>query len=360
MANRLMQNIIEQMSPAYPCTIGIVDDAGFILACSDYQLIDSRININLPSEKTDAIVSNNNFSLRLIHSSQIPVFYAFVKGCGKEAETFVNILAVSIVNIREYAEDKFSSSNFIKNVIMDNILPGDVYIKSRELHFDTDTARVCFLVRITDKTNVSVFDILYSMFPDRQKDFIFSISSEDIAIVKEIPINTKVEALTKIGNNIVNTLANDYMTKVQVGIGTIVTSIKELARSFKEAQISLEIGKVFDEEENVIRYDNLGIARLIYQLPTTLCEMYMKEVFKNGSMESLDNETIFTIQKFFENNLNVSETSRKLFVHRNTLVYRLEKIKKITGLDLRDFDNAIVFKVAMMVKKYLNANPVKY
>ena len=145
-----------------------------------------------------------------------------------------------------------------------------------------------------------------------------------------------------------------------MGIGTTVTGVKDLARSFKEAQVALEVGKVFDTERPIISYDNLGIARLIYQLPTTLCDMFLKEVFKRGSIESLDHETLFTIQRFFENNLNVSETSRKLFVHRNTLVYRLEKIKKITGLDLREFEDAIVFKVALMVKKYLSSNPVKF
>ena len=145
-----------------------------------------------------------------------------------------------------------------------------------------------------------------------------------------------------------------------IGIGTIVMGIKDLARSFKEAQVAMEVGKVFDTEKTIVSYDNLGIARLIYQLPTTLCDMFLKEVFKRGSIESLDHETLFTIQRFFENNLNVSETSRKLFVHRNTLVYRLEKIKKITGLDLREFEDAIVFKVALMVKKYLSSNPVKF
>ena len=157
-----------------------------------------------------------------------------------------------------------------------------------------------------------------------------------------------------------DTLGSEFYTRVVVGIGTIVSGVKELSKSFKEAQVSLEVGKVFDTEKSIGSYNNLGIARLIYQLPTTLCEMFLKEVFKKGSIDSLDHETLFTIQKFFENNLNVSETSRKLFVHRNTLVYRLEKIKKLTGLDLREFDHAIVFKVALMVKKYLTANPVKY
>ena len=160
--------------------------------------------------------------------------------------------------------------------------------------------------------------------------------------------------------SIADTLSGEFFTHAVIGIGSAVEGLKDIARSFKEAQIALEVGKVFDNEKTIVRYENLGIARLIYQLPTTLCETFLHEVFKRGSIESLDQETLFTIQKFFENNLNVSETSRKLFVHRNTLVYRLEKIKKITGLDLREFDHAIVFKIALMVKKYLKANPVKY
>ena len=146
--------------------------------------------------------------------------------------------------------------------------------------------------------------------------------------------------------------------RVVIGIGTIAMHLRELAKSYKEAQIAIEVGKVFDTEKYIINYENLGIGRLIYQLPTTLCEMFLVEVFKKNPIDSLDQETLFTIHKFFENNLNVSETARKLFVHRNTLVYRLEKIKKLTGLDLREFDDAITFKVALMVKKYLTSRGI--
>jgi carbohydrate diacid regulator len=198
------------------------------------------------------------------------------------------------------------------------------------------------------------------LFPDKAKDFVININETDIALVKEIRNGIESRDLEKLACSIVDTLGSEFYTQVSVGIGTVVSSIKELAASFKEAQIALEVGKVFDTERNIVSYDNLGIARLIYQLPTTLCDMFLREIFKRGSIESLDQETLFTIQKFFENNLNVSETSRKLFLHRNTLVYRLEKIKRLTGLDLRKFDDAIVFKMALMVKKYLTANPVKY
>ena len=217
-----------------------------------------------------------------------------------------------------------------------------------------------FLISVVASNDVSAYDVIQNLFPDKNKDFVFNITETDIVLVKEVKNNTDVKDLEKLARSISDTLSSEFFTKVNVGIGTPVLGIKELARSFKEAQTALEVGKVFDTDKNIVSYDNLGIARLIYHLPTTLCDTFLKEVFKKNSIESLDHETLFTIQKFFENSLNVSETSRKLFVHRNTLVYRLDKIKKLTGLDLREFDHAIIFKIALMVKKYLAANPTKF
>ena len=276
------------------------------------------------------------------------------------AAKFCGVLAISLLTIKQYYDEKYDRSNFIKNVILDNILPGDIYLKARELRFNTDVSRVCMLIKITNKSDVSAYDVIQNLFPDKTKDFIININETDIALVKEIRSDIEMKDLDKLASSIVDTLSSEYYIHCMIGIGTIVVGIKDLARSFKEAQVAMEVGKVFDTEKTIVSYDNLGIARLIYQLPTTLCDMFLKEVFKRGSIESLDHETLFTIQRFFENNLNVSETSRKLFVHRNTLVYRLEKIKKITGLDLREFEDAIVFKVALMVKKYLSSNPVKF
>ena len=203
------------------------------------------------------------------------------------------------------------------------------------------------------RADVAVVDLLAGMFPDRQQDFVLSINEKDVAIVKQITPTTEKEDLLKIARQIEQTLHTELFIKTMIGIGTVASHLRELADSYKEAQVAIEVGKVFDTEKTIINYENLGIGRLIYQLPTTLCEIFLSEVFKKNSIDALDQETLFTINKFFENNLNVSETSRKLFVHRNTLVYRLEKIKKLTGLDLREFDDAIIFKVALMVKKYL-------
>lgn len=361
MSNRLFQGVIHQMRDAIDRTIGVIDETSVIIACSELGCIgevnDSITADTLTNAGTFVV---NGYTYKSFGSRPRPEYAVFVSGNDSEAGRYASLLAVSLSSIKQYYDEKYDRSNFIKNVIMDNILPGDIYLKARELRFNSDVTRVCMLIKITTKTDVSAYDVIQNLFPDKNKDFVININENDIALVKEIRSGIEPKDLEKLASSIVDTLSSEFYTHCVVGIGTIVTGIKDLARSFKEAQVALEVGKVFDTEKSIVNYDNLGIARLIYQLPTTLCDMFLKEVFKQGSIEALDHETLFTIQKFFENNLNVSETSRKLFVHRNTLVYRLEKIKKITGLDLREFEDAIIFKVALMVKKYLLSNPTKF
>ncbi len=361
MSNRLFQGIVHQMRDSIDRVIGVVDETATVISCSDLTRIgETSEYLVLDLNDSQDIFVRDGYTYKPFGSRAKSEYAVFVEGTDDMAVKFCNLLAISLSSIKQYYDEKYDRNNFIKNVILDNILPGDIYVKARELHFNTDITRVALLIRIVSANDISAFDVIQNLFPDKQKDFVFNISETDIVLVKEIKNNIETKDLEKLACSIVDTLGSEFYTKVVVGIGTTVVGVKDLAHSFKEAQVALEVGKVFDTEKTIISYDNLGIARLIYQLPTTLCEMFLREVFKRGSIESLDQETLFTIQKFFENNLNVSETSRKLFVHRNTLVYRLEKIKKLTGLDLREFDHAIIFKVALMVKKYLTANPVKY
>lgn len=361
MPNRLFQGIINQMREVLDRTIGVVDESGTVIACSELgQIGEARKGIISAGVFSGAQICVDNCTYKAFGNSVRPDYAVFVDGTDDMSKHYADIIAVSLDQIKQNNDEKFDRSNFVKNVILDNILPGDIYIKSRELHFNNDASRVVFLIRVTQDTDVSVYDVIQNFFPDKTQDLVIDINEKDIALVKEVRPNVDSKDLEKLARSICDTLSTEFYCNAVVGIGTRVTGIKDLAHSFKEAQVALEVGKVFDTEKSIISYENLGIARLIYQLPTTLCDMFLKEVFKRGSIDSLDQETLFTIQKFFENNLNVSETSRKLFVHRNTLVYRLEKIKKLTGLDLREFDDAIVFKVALMVNKYLDSSPIKY
>ncbi|MBQ1552283.1 MAG: helix-turn-helix domain-containing protein [Clostridia bacterium] len=361
MSSRLFQQLIHQMKDVISPAFGVVDEGGTIIACSDL----SRIGEEVGSSVTPCFSSNGSVVIdgRTYHAfgAQIhPEYAVFVDGDDEKSASDAAIIAISLSSVKQYYDEKYDRSNFIKNVILDNILPGDIYLKSRELHFNNDATRAVLLLRISEPTDVSVYDIVQNLFPDKTRDFVININETDIALVKEVRPDIDSRDLEKLGRSISDSIGAECYIRMLVGIGSPVTGIKELARSFKDAQVALEVSKVFDTEKTIISYEHLGIARLIYQLPTTLCEMFLKEVFKRGSIDNLDQDTLFTIQTFFDYNLNVSETSRQLFVHRNTLVYRLEKIHERTGLDLRDFDDAIVLKVALMVKRYLDTRPDRF
>lgn len=356
MPNNYIRTLVYQFRDVFDRKIGVIDETGFIISPNSPKEIDASVETILEKCADTGSVYHFAGCTFVAFGKGKTEFIAFASGEDDEAVKCCKVLGVSVENVKLLYDEKYDRGNFIKNIILDNILPGDIYAKARELNINYDAKRVVFDIEKEDIASgeVNVREIIEGLFPDTEHDFVITVDNENIVLVKDLDDEVSQDRLNKIANTIVDTLQTEALITVTVGIGTAANGVRELAKSYKEAQIAIEVGKAFDEEKTVINYENLGIGRLIYQLPTTLCELFLSEVFKTGSIDSLDRETLLTIQKFFENNLNVSETSRQLYVHRNTLVYRLDKVQKLTGLDLRILDHAIVFKVAMMVKKYLN------
>ena len=358
MSSRIFQNVIIQMKDAVDRTIGVVDEQGFVVASSELAMIGSRLDdFHLYEfDGSERPVTTGSRTYYALYSPGAKFDYAaFSEGVDALSHTICAIAAVAFNEAKNNYEEKHNKAAFVKNIISDNILPGDVYVRAKELHFVTDEIRSVILVRQSDSSDGAAVEVVQRLFPDKQNDFVININETDIAVIKSVPHAEDSEEARKAANMIEKALCDELGVRCVIGISTNAHHLRELADRYKEAQVAIDVGKVFEEGKTVICYESLGLGRIIYQLPTTLCEMFLNEVFKKNPIETLDEDTLETINKFFENNLNVSETSRKLYVHRNTLVYRLEKIKKLTGLDLREFDHAIVFKVAMMVKKYLDS-----
>ena len=356
MTNHIFTEVVQQMKAATDRQIGVIDADGTVIACSDPDQLGAKLPklARVITLSDDQVMHFSGRTIKALTNFGNSFDYAvYVSGEDELAGSLCIMAQVTLNYTKLYYEEKHDKATFVKNIITDNILPGDIYIRAKELHFPSDQCHIVFLVRQMGTGDVSAVDVLQGLFPDKQQDFVISINETDAAVVKTVSADVEQSELLELAGTIEETLKSQLYIKTTIGIGGVAEHLRELADSYKEAQVAIEVGKVFDTEKTVITYENLGIGRLIYQLPTTLCEIFLDEVFKKNSIDTLDQETLFTINKFFENNLNVSETSRKLFVHRNTLVYRLEKIKKLTGLDLREFDHAIIFKVALMVKKYL-------
>lgn len=266
----------------------------------------------------------------------------------------VGKLAVfQIQNLLVAYKERYDKDNFIKNLLLDNLLLVDIYNRAKKLHIETAVRRVVYIIETHNEKDLNALETVRSLFSSKTKDFITAVDEKNIILVKELKAGESYEDLEKTAKIIIDMLGTEAMTKAHVAYGTIVNEIKEVSRSYKEAKMALDVGKIFYGDKDVIAYSNLGIGRLIYQLPLPLCRMFIKEIFDSRSPDDFDEETLTTINKFFENSLNVSETSRQLYIHRNTLVYRLDKLQKSTGLDLRVFEDAITFKIALMVVKYM-------
>jgi len=361
MSSRIFQSVIIQMNEATDRVIGILDTEGSVVASGELSLVGTKVGPIVFGESREQLIQSGGRTFKQLSGWNSHYDYAvFVEGTDELARMLCIMAAIAFNEARAHYEEKYDKATFIKSIISDNVLPGDIYVRAKELHFLTEVPRAVFLVHLVEKNDIAVVELLQNLFPDRDKDFVISVDETDVVLIREVGPGIEPKELRDTALAVEEAVHAELQIKTVIGIGTVARRLRELADRYKEAQVAIEVGKVFDTEKTIINYENLGIGRLIYQLPTKLCEMFLSEVFKKNPIDSLDQETLYTINKFFENNLNVSETSRKLFVHRNTLVYRLEKIKKLTGLDLREFDHAIVFKVALMVKKYLNTQETRH
>ena len=362
MSNNVFQSVILQLKDTTDRAFGVIDNDGCVVSSTDVSLLGERwaeAAIKIAGSGDQIVRFGQRTFKAILGGSNYFEYAVFCSGDDELAKSYCSLAYIALSDAKFFYEEKHDRGTFIKNIIMDNILSGDIYIRAKELHFATDAPRAVFLVRQSGRSDVAAVDVLASLFSDKQQDFVLSVNETDIAVIKQLGGDTSAEELERIAQAMEDKLKSELYVKSVIGIGTVAEHLRELSDSYKEAQTAIDVGKVFDTERSIINYENLGIGRLIYQLPTTLCDIYLTEVFKKNTIDALDQETLFTINKFFENNLNVSETSRKLFVHRNTLVYRLEKIKKLTGLDLRQFDHAIVFKVALMVRTYLSSRETR-
>ena len=275
------------------------------------------------------------------------------KGGSDDVYMIGKIATFQIQNLLVAYKERFDKDNFIKNLLLDNLLLVDIYNRAKKLHIETDVRRLVFIVETKHEKDNNALETLRTLFASKAKDFITAVDEKNIIIVKELKGNEGYDEMNQVALTVLDTLNSEAMSKVHIAYGTIVNEIKEVSRSYKEAKMALDIGKIFYGDRNVVSYTKLGIGRLIYQLSMSHCKMFIKEIFGGQNPDDFDEETLTTINKFFENSLNVSETSRQLFIHRNTLVYRLDKIQKNTGLDLRVFDDAITFKIALMVRDYM-------
>ena len=352
-SNQVLQSTIDSLKGIARLDIAIADIDGKVLATTFLEDKDlSDMVVSFAASQADSQAAGGYQFFKIFDEHQLE-FVLIAHGDTDDVYMVGKLAVLQIQTLLVAYREKFDKDNFVKNLLLDNLLLVDIYNRAKKLHIEVGVRRVVFLVESHENMDGTVQEALKEFFSAEGNDFVTAVDEKNIIVVKELAPDDGYEQVQKIADSMLDMLSSEVMLSTRVSYGTIVNEIKEVSRSYKEAKMALEVGKIFFVERHIVAYNALGIGRLIYQLPIPLCKMFIKEIFADVSPDDFDEETLETIAKFFENNLNVSETSRQLFIHRNTLVYRLDKLDRATGLDLRVFDDAITFQIALMVVKYM-------
>lgn len=351
-SNQILQNTIEGLKAITRIDLSILDTDGKVLASTfvEQEHYENSLDSFVESPADSQVIQGYQF-FKIFDEHQLE-YILVVNGSSDDVYMVGKIAAFQIQNLLVAYKERFDKDNFIKNLLLDNLLLVDIYNRAKKLHIETDVRRVIFVIETAREKDTGTMEHIRSLLGMKSKDFVTAVDERNIIIVKELGANEGYPEMEKVANEILEILKTEG-EEVHIAYGTIVNDIKEVSKSYKEAKLALDVGKIFFDEKDIVAYSTLGIGRLIYQLPLPLCKMFIREIFEGKSPDEFDEETLTTINKFFENSLNVSETSRQLYIHRNTLVYRLDKLQKSTGLDLRVFEDAIIFKIALMVVKYM-------
>ena len=352
-SNQILQNTLDGLKNISRSDFCVADTEGKILAfTAQNSEISSSDILGFAASPADSQVVHENQFFKVYDENRLE-YVLVVSGGSEDTYMIGQMAAFQIQNLLVAYKERFDKDNFIKNLLLDNLLLVDIYNRAKKLHIDTEARRVVFILEISNEKENNSLETVRALFNSKSGDFITAVDEKSIIVVKELGAQDGSTEMERIAGMILDSLGEEKKKEALVAYGTVVGEIKEVSRSYKEARMALNVGKIFFEERSVIAYSSLGIGRLIYQLPIPLCKMFIREIFDGKSPDDFDEETLITINKFFENSLNVSETSRQLYIHRNTLVYRLDKLQKSTGLDLRIFEDAITFKIALMVVKYM-------
>ncbi|MCI9526032.1 MAG: PucR family transcriptional regulator [Lachnospiraceae bacterium] len=352
-SNQILQNTIDGLKGITRIDLCIIDTEGKVLATT-FQDTDNYVTAALAfvESPADSQVFLGCQFFKVFDDHRLE-YILLANGDSEDVYMVGKIAGFQLQNLLVAYKERFDKDNFVKNLLLDNLLLVDIYNRAKKLHIDTEARRVVFIIETALEKEGNEMEKVRGLLGSKSRDFITTVDEKNIIVVKEVLENEGYDELNKTAEVILNMFNSCENQEIHIAYGTIVNEIKEVSRSYKEARMALDVGKIFFEDHRIIAYSTLGIGRLIYQLPIPLCKMFIKEIFDGKSPDEFDDETLTTINKFFENSLNVSETSRQLYIHRNTLVYRLDKLQKSTGLDLRIFEDAITFKIALMVVKYM-------
>lgn len=352
-SNQIIQTCIDELHAITGVDFAVLELDGAVAAQTKADLEPAaEIRTAFASSAADSQTMGDSHLLKVYDDDEL-AYILVSKGNGSEAYVIGKVAVSQLKQLLTAYKERFDRNSFFQNLLLDNLLLVDIYNRAKKLHIEAEVERVVFLIEIQSEKNTEASELLRGMFSLQSGDFVTSVDSGNIVLVKQVEAGDTASDYDAIAMTIVDMMSTEALANVRVAYGAKVANLKDVSKSYKEAKMALDVGRIFYAERRVLSYATLGIGRLIYQLPVNLCQLFVKEIFGDEIPKELDEETLNTVHRFFDNNLNVSETSRQLFIHRNTLVYRIEKLHEATGLDIRVFDDAMTLEIALMVVNYM-------
>lgn len=355
LSNQILHKAVQDMKRIIGFDCAVWDMQGVCLVMTNEKMLslDKKVTdfITVAEKEQKRITTEDSYFL--VYDDEEPAYVLAISGNCPAIEVYGEMGVSQLSNLLFAYKEKMDRNRFVQNLLLDNMLLVDVYNQARKMKIPIEYRRCVFLIEPKMESDNLILETLRGLFATGSGDFVTAVDEHQVILVKAFGQTDGYSEVAQVAKVITDTLNMEAMVSVRVSYGTIVEELKDVSKSYKEASMALDVGKVFYIEKNILAYNELGIGRLIHQLPVSLCDMFLKEVFEGDIQGLFDDEELTTVFCFFENNLNISETARQLYVHRNTLVYRLEKIQKKTGLDVRRFDDALTFKIAMMVADHM-------
>lgn len=332
---------------------GITDGNGKIILCSDESIEGDYIKeVNDLDPITGKISKGEELFYMPIGVPGKLDYFAFIRNEKEHNKKLLKMIVLFAESFFNSLVDGGDSDDFCRSALYGELEDDDLN-KGLEMYRIREKARRAVLVIQHNEAEYSISEMITNIFPE-DENIIVELGRDKLAYIIELKEDEDIAYLNKSCRAIVDTIEEELMVSAHAGIGNIVENFESIYLSYSNAELALSVGDIFEYEKNVSDYNTLGIGKLIYTSDKKVLEDFLTESVSRKTFELLDDEIIKTVQSFFKNNLNISETARQMYLHRNTLVYRIEKVMKITGLDLRNFDDAVSFKAAYMVKCYID------
>ncbi len=354
LANQILYNMLEEIKSIIKEECSVWNVQGKCVGSTSQDITDVARDVKAfcSLEEQDMRIMKHTACFSVRYEGEIIYVFA-IHGISDNVDVLGKLCVSQLQQANYMSEKRVDKNRFFQQLLLDNMLLVDVYNQAKKLNVEIEARRVVFVVEPKKQGETPILETMKGIYATGNRDYVTSVDEGHIILIKQLEKNDDYEEVSEAAKAIVDMLLTEVMVEVRVAYGTIIEELKDVSKCYKEASMALDVGRIFYKDKNVLAYNALGIGRLIHQLPISLCEMFLEEVFHGNAIEQLDKETLMTVNAFFENNLNISETARQMYLHRNTLGYRLDKITRTTGLDVKTFEDALTFKIALMVSDHL-------